>query len=497
MNTYWTSSNDELRLARVHISVLERSLKRQREKRQEAEIQKEEWKQKYDKLEKEHLTLHEELDKTKRQRDRYRSLLFKENTKGKTQTIDKEEETQREEVTTTKNRGGKKGHDPHHRPKPDHIDQSVRLFQTNCPTCDCSLSRTNSCDEHFVEDIPAVELLKVIVTLYQIERQWCTNCKKEVRAKARFLIPHSRFGINLTVYILMLRYAIGIPVGKISKLVKNTYNSELSRAGIINLLHNARDWFGDDYSQILEKIRASKVKHADETTWRIDGTIAWVWEFLTKEEVYLCIEEGRGGQIPKEKLEGSHGGDVLVRDDYRGYTKLAMKHQSCWAHHLKEARYECEQKGSSDEVRKLRETLQTIFGELKTITEKQFDKEEREKSYEDMKPKIDVIINANYQHQDTKRIQTRFKNQKYNVLTAVLYPDVPLTNNLAERILRPMVVTRKMTGGSKSQEGAKTHAVNMSIVQTILMRNQPLIPTLKEQIYSGAIVYLQACTGKG
>jgi transposase len=294
----------------------------------------------------------------------------------------------------------------------------------------------------------------------------------------------------------MLRYAIGIPTGKIVKLLKNTYNIELSKGGAVNILHNARNWFGKDYDQILEKVRASKVKHADETTWRIDGTLAWVWEFLTRDEVYLCIEEGRGGQIPKEKLEGSHKDDVLIRDDYRGYTKLPMNHQSCWSHHLKEARYECEQKGASDEVRQLRVTLQTIFGELKDITAKPFVKGEREKDYENMKPGVDAIVNANYEYSDTKRIQTRIRNQKYNVLTAILYPDVPLTNNLAERILRPMVVTRKMTGGSKSSEGAKTHAVNMSMVQTIQMRNQPLIPTLKEQLYNGTVAFHQARTGK-
>ncbi len=342
-----------------------------------------------------------------------------------------------------------------------------------------------------------MELLRVIVTLYKIERQWCVNCKKEIRAGEKFLIPHSRFGINLIVYVLMARYAIGMPVGKISKLIKNTYNLEITKAGIVNILHNARHWFGKDYDKILEKIRASKVKHSDETSWKIDGIAAWVWELLTKEEVYLCVEESRGGQIPEEKLAGSHEEDVLVRDDYRGYMKLPMKHQSCWAHHLKEARYECEQKGASDEVKELRTILQGIFGELKYIIAKPFDQSEREKEYEKMKSKIDEIIDADYQYADAKRVQMRFKNQKYNVLTAVLYPDVPLTNNLAERMLRPMVVTRKVSGGSKSHEGAKTHATNMSIVQTIQMRNQTLIPTLKEQLFTGAIAYHQEHAGKG
>lgn len=75
------------------------------------------------------------------------------------------------------------------------------------------------------------------------------------------------------------------------------------------------------------------------------------------------------------------------------------------------------------------------------------------------------------------------------MLTAILYPDVPLTNNLAERQIRPAVVVRKISGGSRSHEGAQAFAVNFSLIQTIRMRNQALIPTLK-------VLLLQGATGK-
>ena len=65
------------------------------------------------------------------------------------------------------------------------------------------------------------------------------------------------------------------------------------------------------------------------------------------------------------------------------------------------------------------------------------------------------IIDKKFQYADVKTIQTRIKNQGKNLLTAVLHDDVPLTNNLAERALRPMVVMRKISGGSKSMTGAK------------------------------------------
>jgi len=61
----------------------------------------------------------------------------------------------------------------------------------------------------------------------------------------------------------------------------------------------------------------------------------------------------------------------------------------------------------------------------------------------------------------------------------LLYENVPLTNNLAERALRPLVITRKISYGSGSPEGAKAHMVNMSIFQTLLLQGKSLLPALK------------------
>ena len=66
------------------------------------------------------------------------------------------------------------------------------------------------------------------------------------------------------------------------------------------------------------------------------------------------------------------------------------------------------------------------------------------------------------------------------------HPDVPLTNNAAERAIRPAVVTRKISGGSRSDTGAETFAINFSIIQSIKMKKEPLIPTLQNMLLNAA-----------
>ncbi|MEM3242211.1 MAG: transposase [Conexivisphaerales archaeon] len=59
---------------------------------------------------------------------------------------------------------------------------------------------------------------------------------------------------------------------------------------------------------------------------------------------------------------------------------------------------------------------------------------------------------------------------------------VDWNNNAAERVLRSSVVIRKMTYGNQSDEGARAHAVLMSIKETCNLR--------KENFYDYAMQYL-------
>lgn len=66
----------------------------------------------------------------------------------------------------------------------------------------------------------------------------------------------------------------------------------------------------------------------------------------------------------------------------------------------------------------------------------------------------------------------------FGIIIKKLIP--PLDNNLAERGIKFAVIARKISGGLRSNLGTETFAVNMSIVQTLKIKNLPLIPTLQQ-----------------
>lgn len=483
----WSSSDNEKRELRVFNALLKRSLDGQKSKNGDLLKENKRVKKENEKLKEEIDKLQVKIERIERSRDKYKSLLFKKNASNTPVLTPLSSEAKRELIMSKTKRGARFGHTAHYRNVISdlEVDEIKRIFLSNCPDCNHKLKRTKSVNTHLVEDIP-LEKIKTVITCFETERQWCNHCHKEVCAKPRFVIPNSRFGINTLVYILVLRYSIGLTIPKIRKILLDTYKINISNGGIIKQLNLAKKYLKSDYQKILDHVRGSPIKHADETGWRINGINTWVWAFLTKDNIYLTIEESRGKAIPEEKLAGSDEQDVLVRDDYGGYKNLPMVHQSCWAHLLKEARFERESKTATKEIYLLETKLKDIFFKLKMETESVFDKNKRDTLYQDMKIELEDIITINYTHSDAKRIQTRIRNQNLNLLTALKYQGVPLTNNLAERSLRPLVITRKLTGGSRSHEGAQTHAINLSIIQTIQAQNKPLIHTLKQYLYMGA-----------
>lgn len=479
------SRDDEKRKLRCHLAGLERANKKNKEARKRVEKENRELKRENKELKEKHKQLEKEKEDIRRQRDRYKRMLFKPNTKpkkGEEEVI--EDDLSRARGKKTK-RGAKRGHPGRGRKKPKKIDIWKRVYVKRCPICNNKVKRSKKTNTHTVEDIPSLDKFKTEVTCYETEEQWCSCCKKWIRAQPVGVIPKSKIGLNLIIYAMIQKYGSKSSWESIVFNLKTYFNIHVSKGTLVDMMHRARKWLGPWYDRILEEVRGSPIKYADETNWRICGINNWLWGFFTEKGAYYTVEESRGKQVAEDHLKDSNENDVLVRDDYPGYKNLRFKHQSCWAHLLRVARESASEPTATEEIKKLNKKLKKMYEELSNITKMPLNAKGREKHYDMYSIKIDEIIKTKYKKADAKSIQTRIANQNTNLITALKYKNVPLTNNLAERCIRPFVIARKMSGGSRSVQGAKTQAVNMSILQTIRMQELPLISTLKDYLLRG------------
>lgn len=396
-------------------------------------------------------------------KDKYQGMIFKAAIQSKPDSL------------TGKQRGGQTGHKGRSRKKPVEIDFEKNIYLTHCPDCNSPVTQTNTTYERIVIDIP---IPKALTTKYTIQRQWCSLCRKEVCGIPEGTLPGLRFGTNFLGWLLLQKYRMRTPLAKLTELALSTYQLKITEGGLQKLLGKLKKQLGSNYAEILKEVRKAKVKHADETSWRISGKNGWCWLFATQKAAYYTIEETRGHGVPKKVLEGSPPNAVLVRDDYPGYNCIDAHHQSCWSHLLRVSHDLAVLPSASKEMKNLHKELTQMFKELEKLVTLSFKQKQRQTEYDRYAKKLEVVEARNYKHQDSRKVQTRINNQHTNLLTAILYKNVPLTNNHAERQVRPMAVIRKISGGSQSKEGSAIHAVLMSVVQTMALKKQNILETL-------------------
>jgi transposase len=364
----WQSRDDEKRKLVIKVKSLERALDTHRKTRRDLEKQLKKYEIELKEANEEINKLKKENEELRRQRDRYRDMTFKPNKKSSDKLKENGEELSSSlDNKTKRERGGQKGHKGVGRKTPPKVDRVQRVYLTHCPICSDPLNRSESIQTHTVEDIPPIEEYQKSVVRYETELQWCGNCQKFVKGRVEGVIPKSRLGLNVLLYVLIHKYFVRSTWEKIVDSLYQWYGIKVSKGGLVKMMHRAKHWLGDRYDQLLEEIRKSPVKHADETSWRVNGLNHWLWGFFTNKHAYYLIDESRGKGIPQKILNSPHPQDVLVRDDYGSYQKIPLKHQSCWAHLLRKSHEEANDPNASPEVKKLHNQLKRIFSSLNKI----------------------------------------------------------------------------------------------------------------------------------
>jgi transposase/transposase-like protein len=356
-----------------------------------------------------------------------------------------------------KKSGQKEGHVGYSRHIPERIDEVKEHKLDKCPICNEPLSNTQEIRERTIEDI---EQPKTKVTKHLIHRCYCKNCKKIVEPEIEDALSNSRFGLRLMILILILKLDSRIPSNKIISLLNAVFGIKISDGEIYGILKQLSEAFGDYYEELVIKIKEALVKNIDETSWRIDGKNYWLWIFINKEIALYIVRKKRSSKVPIEIL-GNQKGKTIIDDRFSAYNELAKvsgcEQQICWAHLLR----------NSKDLAKHYKEAKYIHKRMKYIYKKAKEGEKKEK----LLHWIDLIAERNYHGTEVpKFVKSVFKNHRENLFLFVDNPEIDSTNNRAESGLRPVVIIRKISNGSRSENGAKVTGKLLSVLQSMKLQ---------------------------
>ncbi len=376
-----------------------------------------------------------------------------------------------------KKRGAPIGHRAWQRHKPERINQIVSVPAPNsCPLCQgANLTPVSQIHEHIQEDI--VLEPRVTVTCFVHQQVHCADCDRDVHAAGPGELCGSYIGPAAKATAIYMRYQLNVSDRKISQFFADFFGLKFVAASAYGFERQAVRRGLPLYVDLLDKVRSLPVAHADETSWRNDGIPHWVW-YGGNEDLAAYLFQAHRSTEAAQQLLGNHFGGILVADAYAAYNGVHPKErQSCLAH-IKTKAKELEKelallkgRACDPQARQFSQNIQAWVRDAcqahrKLCTGRWQAKAAKAKG-NCLRRRLNQLCKAPLRYPRAESFRQRLlgKEQKL-LLTCFNHPDVPPTNNQAERSLRPVVIMRRVIQGTRCDKGLENHSVMRSLFET-------------------------------
>lgn len=381
-------------------------------------------------------------------------------------------------------KGGKKGGQSGHKGKtlemvaPSAADRLVvhPVAEQKC-SCGQSLESTVpsiSLERRQVFDLPP-KLLQI--EEHRLEVKHCPCCGEQHTGSFPSGVPAPvQYGDRVHALVSLLNVEQSMPVGRIGELFASLTGYELNENTVSTSLQRMYGKLADDESVIKEQALSSPVAHADESGARVAGKLHWAHNFVCGLFTYLFVHEKRGAQAlySGQSIAQNYTG-TLVHDCWASYFRLPnARHALCGAHLLRELRGLSENHG-----RKWAEKMHSLLmyayefssggssvlpaKKYKTVLSRyrQIIKEaNREEPPPEPRPK------GRPKKTKGRNLLERLERYEEEVLRFTREHEVPFTNNLAERDIRPLKTKLKVSGCFRTLQGARHYARIKSFCST-------------------------------
>jgi transposase len=319
--------------------------------------------------------------------------------------------------------------------------------------------------DQVVEDIEPIRL--TIVTRYVIERRWCPHCGTYKESPVTAALPRHRLGLHLMLFVVYQKVAMGLSYRKIQHELQTYFGLHVSSGQLANMMEEVAHLFGPAYARLIRLLREQAALHVDKTGWRVNGTNHWLWVFVNDVVALYVISHSWGSKVPQALLGQDFAG-VIISDLYSAYSPLDMKKAKCWTYLLRDSHDLTKGQPPPDSERlRFHRKLHDLFIETGlALEEAAADEVQREQIYQEMRSRLHDFAAAPSKEADCQRLADRIIKYLDDLVLWLRDPAVPPDNNMAERSLRPAVVIRKTSFGSRSRQGTLAFARLLSLIQT-------------------------------
>ena len=343
----------------------------------------------------------------------------------------------------------------------------------------------------------------------------CASSPLQVSAPAvPRLFPNTPYGTSVWSRFLFEHYACLRPLHRVA-----AWLGDQGLPVAPGTLADSAPRFVPLFQPLGEAIRAqqnaSALRHADETTWRVQAlraegrsARAWLWTSVGNNAVYFHIDPSRSAEAAERLFGELRTGTVIVCDRYSAYKKLArllggmVTLQFCWAHMRRDfiqcAAAQVDLTGWCQAwlariaaIYRLNEARLARYDPTVERQSAVFDaaQDALQAALDGLFARAGRELDRLQEHAREGKALRSLVNHREGLSVFVARPRTPMDNNFAERLLRGPVIGRRLSFGSDSETGARFTALMYSVVGTLTLNRIDVLRWLE--------AWLAACAENG
>ena len=386
-------------------------------------------------------------------------------------------------------KAGKQYGEHRRRPVPDHVDEQIAVAAPEkCPHCSGAL---------IVERIETQDQEEIVrstwIRRFDIPICRCGQCGKRVQGRHPLQTSDAlgaaavQVGPEALTLGVLMNKSQGLPHADIAAILKQGFHLRMSRSGICRAIQRVARKAEATWHALQKAARRSQLAHMDETGWRVDAQLRWLWAVVTEQVTYCQILPGRGFAEASAILGAEYAG-WLIHDGLQLYYKfLKAAHQSCVAHLIRRCR-DMAEVATPTEARfplAVKELLEQGLGLRDRYLEQKISLHGLWTATGRLEAKLDRLLQSNYQDPANRRLAKHLSHERPYIFTFLYCPGlVDATNNLAERVMRILVVIRKTWGGNRTENGARAQAILTSVLCTARQQDKDIFDLLVDLLRS-------------
>ncbi len=356
------------------------------------------------------------------------------------------------------------------RPVPQRVDEELAVpAPRQCLRCGGTVC-VQRVEPQYQEEIVRLTLVR----RFDVEVGQCLNCGAHTQGRHPLQTSDAlgaanvQLGPEALALGAHLNKQVGLSLGQTSKVLQLGFGLQVSRAGIYRALARMAERAAPTYEQLIVTARSSLVNWMDETGWRVGGRLQWLWVAVSEAVTVYSILPGRGFAQAAKVLGADYDG-WLLHDGlrlYYGFEKA--NHQSCLAHLIRRCRdiVEISSPSASQFARQVKGFLQHALDLRDRHANQQMTLRGLAVATGRLEAGLDELLGRTFRVPQNIRLAKHLRHEQPYLFTFLHCPGLDATNNAAERAIRPAVIARKVWGGNRTWNGARTQQILMSVLRT-------------------------------